>query len=257
MKPQGEPLKSHGPEIGSGVANPSGSAPFTIKTLFKFRPVLGLFFVSGFALFFRISGYGHTPDETWFCYDTSGHPVGGVLILCNYGLAGSNKSAVNFRFGDASGKVVLNLDKDNPYLGLNRAHVCIYSRQLRNGDVDLGERWHEGQPIPPGPVYFDEWNHKIYIAPGSDEPQAWHAALDQLIGSYSERKNPVGGPKLGRDLYPFIDQERQGFLQKYGETSVPPEYLKTNRMELYHKDLATLPRDNLKFKDITLELEKP
>jgi len=228
-----------------------------VGTVVKSRPALALFFVAGFALFLRISGCGHTPDETWFCYDTSGHPVGGVLILCDYGLASSNKSAVNFRFGDSSGKVVLDLDRDNPYRTLNRGYSCIYSRQLKNGDSDIGERWHKGEPIPPGPVYFDEWNHKIYIAPGGDDPQAWHAALDMLIVSYSARKCPVGGTKLGRELYHFIERERQEFLEKYGETSVPPEYLKTNRLMLYHKNLKALPVDNLKFKDITLELPKP
>ena len=212
-------------------------------------------------LLFGISGCdgtrGETKNETWYCYDTSGHPVGGVLILCFYGFPSSNKSAVNFRFGDASGKVVLDLDEDNPNRGLMRAYQCIYSRQLRNGDAELGERWHEGQPIPPGPVYFDEWNNKIYIAPGGDDPQTWHAALDILIISYSSKSEPNGGPKLGRELHPFIARERQEFLEKYGETSVPPAYLKTIRFRTYHKNLKALPGDTLKFKNITLELPKP
>jgi hypothetical protein len=72
-----------------------------MKTLPKLRPFLALVFVSGLALLLGITGCGGTPDETWFCYDTSGHPVVGVLILCNYGLASSIKSAVNFRFADA------------------------------------------------------------------------------------------------------------------------------------------------------------
>lgn len=224
----------------------------------KLPPSLALaFLMPVFALFLAISGCNGTPDETWYCYDTSGHPVGGVLIVCFYGLPSYNKSAVNFRFADPSGKIVLDLDKDNPNRSLRRAYQCIYSRQLRNGDVELGERWHEGQPIPPGPVYFDEWNNKIYIAPGGDDPQTWHAALDILITSYSMKRDPVGGPKLGKELYPFIAREREEFLEKYGEATVPPAYLKSIGFRNHHKNLDASPRENLKFKNITLDLSKP
>ena len=121
----------------------------------------------------------------------------------------------------------------------------------------MGERWHAGQPIPPGPVYFDEWNNKIYIAPGGDDPQTWHAALDILITSYSIKSDPVGGPKLGKELHPFIARERQEFLEKYGETPVPPAYPKTIGFRNHHENLKALAIDNLKFKDITLDLPKP
>ena len=210
-----------------------------------------------FYLGFAISGCNGTLDETWRCYDTSGNPVGGVLVICSYGMPSCDKSAVNFRFADATGKLVLDLDNDNPNRGLRRAYVCIYSRQLRNGGGELGERWHEGEPVPTGPVYFDEWNNKIHIAPGGDNPRAWHASLDILITSYSMKKDPVGGPRLGKELHPFIARQRQEFLEKYGDTPVPPEYLKTVGFRLYHKNLAALPPENLKFKDITLELSKP
>jgi len=208
-------------------------------------------------LAFAASGCNGTPDETWHCYDTAGNPAAGVLVLCSYGLPSHNKSAVNFRFADASGKLFLDLDKDNPHRGLRRAYICTYSRQLRNGGGEIGERWHEGEPVPTGPVYFDEWNNRIYIAPGGDNPRAWHASLDILITSYSQKSDPVGGPRLGKELYPFIAREREDFLTKYGETPVPPEYLKTIGFRLYHKNLAALPQQNLKFKDITLELSKP
>ena len=150
------------------------------------------------------------PDETWYCYDTSGHPVGGVLIVCDYGLAGSNDHSVNFRFADASGKIVLGLDPET-LRGLGRSYICVYSRQLRNGDSGLGQRWHVGQPIPAGPVYFDEWNNKIYITPAGNDRQAWHTAIGNLDYALSYRRYPVGGAKLDKELSPFLARERQDY----------------------------------------------
>jgi hypothetical protein len=39
------------------------------------------------ALIAGITGCNRTPNETWYCYDTHGHPLEGVVIACHYGLA--------------------------------------------------------------------------------------------------------------------------------------------------------------------------
>lgn len=151
---------------------------------------------------------------------------------------------------------MLDVNNDDLGHGLNRGNMSVYSRQLKNGDIGLGERWHEGQPIPKAPVYFDEWNNKISMAP-NDDPQVWHAALDLLMTCSSRTADPAGEPKLAKELYSFTVRDREDFLQKHGETPGLPEYLDSIGFKLYHKNLASLPRDNLKFKDITLELPKP
>ena len=181
-----------------------------------------------------LRGCKNPPNETWYCYDTSGRPVGGALILYDYGLPSYAHTGKYFRFANVSGKVVLDVDNDELGQGLSRGNKSLYSRQLKNGGVGLGVRWHEGQPIPKVPVYFDEWNNKIYIAP-NDDPQVCHAALDLLMTCSSQTADPAGDPKPAIELNTFAAREREDFLQKYGETIVPPEYLESIRIKFYHK----------------------
>lgn len=194
---------------------------------------------------------GHQPeDETWHCYDTQGHPAEGVLIVCHYGLAGSNRSGVNFRFSDAEGKIIFDLDDDTPD-GLMRGYSCIYSPKLRSGAVGQGERWHEGQPIPNEAVYFDEWNNKIHLQSGVDDPLIWHNALGHLICAYGgARRNPHGGAKVDAELAGLVFRERALFLEKYGEQVVPLSYLKTGTFRNFYS-YARKADAGSKFKDIT------
>ena len=205
-----------------------------------------------------ISGCDQNDTDHWKTYDASGHPVGGVLILCSYGLPSSDKAGVNYRFSDASGKVVLDLDKDIPR-GLDQAHVCVYSRELKNGDLGLGERWHDGQPVPATPAYFDEWNNKIFISrTAEDDASARHAALEILIAKYSVlRRFPNGGAKLGTDLRSFVTRERDEFLANYGAEPVPPAYYTSPTFRNFHDSLPATPAAGLTFKDITLDLPTP
>lgn len=199
-----------------------------------------------------------TQDETWYCYDTQGHPVESVLIVCRYSLANSGRAAINHRFSNATGMIVIDLDDDTPD-GLIRGYSCIYSAKLKSGDTGLGERWHKGQPVPDTAVYFDEWNNKIYLKSGIDDPLIWHSALTTLISSYSElRRNPYGGAKLNAELSALVSQERALFLEKYGDLTVPLDYLDTGWVfRSHYPNIDRSYNAGLKFKDITLPLPKP
>lgn len=209
------------------------------------------------AMLMGVSGCKQTRDETWYCYDTQGHPVEGVLIVCRYSLANSGRAAINHRFSDGTGKIVIDLDEDTPD-GLQRGYSCIYSPKLKSGDAGLGGRWHKGLPIPDKAVYFDEWNNKIYLKRGVDDPLIWHNALCVLISSYSGlRGNPYGGAKLDAKLSVLVPRERALFLEKYGEQVVPLDYLKRGSFSAYYPNLDKSYTAGLKFKDITLPLPKP
>ncbi len=208
-------------------------------------------------LLIAASGCKQTKDDTWYCYDRKGKPVEGVLIICRYSLANSGRAAINHRFSNATGMILINLDDDTPD-GLIRGYSCIYSANLKSGDIGLGERWHEGQPVPAMPVYFDEWNKKIYLKSGIDDPVIWHSALTSLISSYSELiGNTNGGAKLNAELSSLVSQERALFLERYGEQVVPLEYLKTGWIfRVHYLNIDKSRSDGLKFKDITLPLPK-
>jgi len=195
-------------------------------------------------------------SETWHCYDTKGNPAEGVLIVCHYGLSNYDKTGVNCRFSDAKGKIVLDLDADTP-LGLERGYSCIYSSKLRSGCADQGTRWHEGETIPKDAVYFDEWNNKIYMKSGIDNPVIWHNALNALIHAYEDSRRAVnGGRNLNAQISQIVLMERALFIKKYGENEVPIGYLKTDGL-VYFPTLQKNYKSGLKFKDITLPIQKP
>jgi len=209
------------------------------------------------ALIVGITGCNGTPNETWHCYDTQGHPAEGILIVCFYGLANYKQSGVNCRFSDATGKITLDLDKDTPH-GLQRGYDCIYSAKLRSGAAGLGERWHDGQPVPDTAVYFDERNNKIFLKSGVDDPLIWHAALNNLISSYNRlRKFTNGGMKVNETLSTMVPRERTLFLDKYGELAVPLDYLNSASVKSYYSYLAKSNNATKTFRDITLPLPKP
>ena len=207
-----------------------------------------------------------TDNKTWHCYDRQGNPAEGVVIISRWGLPECNKSGVTCRISDANGKIVLDLDADTPP-GLDRGDECIYSSKLRCGSVGMGKRWHETepgheiQPIPDTPVYFDEWNNKIYLKSGVNDPVIWHNALNHFILSYSASRNhPNGGAKLNAYLSVLVSRERALFLEKYGEQIVPQNYNYTVSLDTLvtrYSYLSKRNNANLKFKDITNPLPKP
>ncbi len=208
------------------------------------------------SLLAAITGCNRTKNETWYCYDTHGHPVEGVVISCDYGLAGYDKTGVNGRFSDSTGKIVLDLDDDTP-AGLMRGFSCIYSAKLRSGAVGMGDRWHEGQPIPETAVYFDEWNNKIYLRSGFDDPLAWALAVNGLMNAYGNAFFSAGAvpgaAKLEKELESLARREREQFIALHGEKTVPVDEINRRRLQGHFK----LPRkDNpdLKFKDIMVPL---
>jgi len=212
------------------------------------------------ALIVSTTGCNATPNETWHCYDTQGHPVEGVLIVCDYGLASYGKRAFNHRFSNADGKIVLDFDKDTPR-ELNRGYSCIYSAKLRSGAVGIGKRWHNGEPIPDEAVYFDEWNNKIYIRSGVDDPVVWHRILLKLI----EMDRPMvthkadlvvpGMAKLEKALTLVILRDRASFLKEYGERLVPISYIESSYLKVFFPDIRKQKTTDIKFKDITLPIQ--
>lgn len=203
------------------------------------------------ALLMGATSCKQTRDETWYCYDRNSKPVEGVIVICHYNLANSGKSATTYRLSDATGKIFFDFDEDPPD-GLIRGYSCIYSPRLRSGAGDLGERWHDGQPIPNDPVYFDEWNNKIYIKSGTGEPLIWHDALNALISAYfTNMHDNNDGAKLKRELGPSVSHERSLFLEEYGERLVPLAYLDTAAIRAYYPFVAERKNTGLRFKDIT------
>ena len=230
-----------------------GSVPFV-------RLALNLLAI---ALCIGTTACNSTDNKTWHCYDRQGNPAEGVVILCHWGLANYDKHGVTCRMSDANGKIVLDGDADTPF-GLSRGDACIYSSKLRSGSVGMGKRWHETepeheiQPIPDTAVYFDEWNNKIYLKSGVDDPVIWHNALNHLISSYGRlRGAPNGGAKLNAMLSGIVPHERALFLEKYGERIVPSDYLKTASVNNFFGGSSKRTNSGIKFKDITLPLPKP
>ena len=220
------------------------------------RKVPLVIYLLALALIAGITGCNRTKNETWYCYDTQGHPLEGVVIACHYGLAGYDKTGENCRFSDSSGKIVLDLDNDIPD-GLNRGFSCIYSAKLRSGDVGMGERWHKGEPIPETAVYFDEWNNKIYLRSGFDDPVAWAVAVNSLTNAYrsaffSAGKVP-GTAKLEKDLEMLALRERERFIALHGEETVPVDEIKRRGLH-GHFELPRKDNPDLKFKDIMVPL---
>lgn len=206
------------------------------------------------ALLTGVAGCKQTKDETWHIYDRNGKPVPDAIVICSYTLANSGKGAVNYRIGKPTGEILLDLDEDTPD-GLDRGYSCVYSPRLRNGDTGLGQRWHEGEPIPDGSVYFDEWNHKIRIKSGVEDPLIWHHALNSLIAGYFNNIcNDKGGAKLRKELGPIVSRERSLFLEKYGEELVPAAYLDKTAVNAYYPSVFKKKNTGLKFKDITLQI---
>ncbi|MEO8615858.1 MAG: hypothetical protein ABI600_12015 [Luteolibacter sp.] len=210
------------------------------------------------ALLTGITGCERPEKETWYCYDALGHPLEGVVIACNYGLPNYDKSGMNCRFSDASGRIVLDLDKDIPN-GLRRGFSCIYSAKLRSGNVGMGERWHGGEPIPDTAVYFDEWNNKIYLKNGFDDPVAWAVAVNGLTAAYGNAfftaGEVPGAVKMEKALEKLAPRERDLFIAQYGELEVPWDEIKRRRLQGHFKT----PRKDaagMKFKDIIDPLRK-
>ena len=198
------------------------------------------------------AGCNSPKNETWYCYDTHGHPLPDVVIACHYGLAGYDKTGMNCRFSDSSGRIVLDLDDDIPS-GLMRGFSCIYSAKLRSGDVGLGKRWHEGEPIPETAVYFDEWNNKIYLKSGFDDQVAWAVAVNSLTNAYGNAffragKEP-GSAKMEKALEKLVPRERELFLAQYGEEAVPVYEIKRRKLQ-GHFDFPRKDTADLKFKDV-------
>ena len=219
-------------------------------------------FILGFlalGLLLGTAGCYTTRDVTWHCYDEKGQPVEGVLIVCHYGLANYGKRAVTHRFSDAQGKVILDFDDDTPH-ELLRGYDCIYSSKLCSGSVDIGERWHQGAPIPDSAVYFDEYNYNIYIKSGEGNPVFWHSALNALIDEYRNKNirkaglNAPGVVKLEATLSVLVPRERVLFLAKYGEQLVPGDYIKNGSVGSYFPEIFHGDGSRLKFKDVTLAL---
>jgi len=225
---------------------------FDLKTFFTL-------YLLAVSLLLTTAGCNRDRKETWHCYDTKGHPIEGVLIVCDYGLSNYKKRAFNHRFSDATGKIVLDLDEDTPG-ELNRGYSCIYSAKLRSGDVGIGKRWHSGEPIPDEAVYFDEWNNKIYIKSGLDDPVRWHRILTTLIGIDKPMVNHKsdlivpGMTKLEKTLTPIISRDRALFLKEYGERVVPRSYIESAFLQNYYPDLWKETNSVKTFNDITLSL---
>lgn len=206
-----------------------------------------------------VNRYNRHQEDTWYCYNTQGQPAEGVMIVCRYGLANYPKVALTHRFSDAKGKIVLDLDWDTPS-GLIRGITCIYSSKLRSGCPGEGERWHKGRPAPDTAVYFDEWNNKLFIKSGDDDPTIWHPALNAIIETYQNmimHKSSKGIPgkiKLEKALSALVPNERKSFLEKYGDEKSPMDYVNTGNVLHYFPRAAKNPNSNLLFKDITLEI---
>jgi len=200
-----------------------------------------------------------TPNETWYCYDEQGQPVEGVIIVCRYGLANYAKRGVGYGISDAQGKVTFVADDAMPG-GLERGYDRVYSAKLQSGDAGMGERWHNGAPIPEDPVYFDEYTNKIYIKNGVGNPAMWNAAINGLIDAYRNvggGKMAMYGPgagKLWTALSTLVPAERDAFLKKYGELPVPVKYLKSNRLHAAFPFADMQVNQGLRFKDVTLAL---
>lgn len=202
-------------------------------------------------------------NETWHCYDDKGQPVEGVLIICNYGLANYGKRAVNHRFSDAQGRIILDFDEDTPR-ELMRGYDYIYSSKLRSGSVGIGERWHQGAPIPGRAVYFDEYNNNIYIKGGASDPLIWGGALNGVLSAYSwafhsagyvpGRDAVPGLAKLKESLEVLAPRERALFLAQYGEKTVPVNEINQRGLRGYFVNLPDRDNPNLKFKDIIIQL---
>ena len=216
-----------------------------------------------FTISLLLTGCYSTRNETWHCYDEKGQPVVGVLIVCNYGLANYGKRAVNHRFTDAQGHVVLDFDADTPR-ELMRGYNCIYSAKLRSGAAGIGERWHQGAPIPKAPVYFDEYNNNIYIKDGANDPLIWGAAINQVLSAYSRavgagvyisgRERVPGMAKLEEALAMLAPKERALFLAQYGENAVPFNEINQRGLRGYFWNFPYDSAPNLRFKDIIVQL---
>ena len=216
-----------------------------------------------FTISLLFTGCYSTRNATWHCYDEKGRPVEGVLIICNYGLAGYAKRAVNHRFTDANGQVLLDFDEDTPR-ELMRGFDCIYSAKLRSGDSGIGARWHQGAPIPNAPVYFDEYNNNIYIKDGTGDPLIWGGAINQILHEYSRtvgariyshgKESAPGMAKLEKTLAIIAPEERALFLAKYSEKSVPVFELYQRGLQGYFVDFTSNSAPGLRFKDIIFEL---
>lgn len=178
------------------------------------------------------------------------------MIVCHYGLAGHDKTGMNCRFSDASGRVLFGLDDDTPD-GLIRGYSCIYSSKLRSGAVGMGERWHEGEPIPDSAVYFDEWNNKIYLRSGIDDPVVWADAVNHLTSAYGNAFFTAGAvpgaAKLEKELEVLAPRERELFIEQYGEEPVPVDEIRRRKLQ-GHFELPRKDTPELKFKDIIVPL---
>jgi hypothetical protein len=211
------------------------------------------------AILFLYAGCNSVPDETWHCYDEQGNPLGGVLIICHYGLPQYEKSAVDYRFSDAHGRVYFTTKREMPR-GLRRGYACIYASSIHGGSAGIGERWHAGAPIPDAGAYFDEYKNRIYIKSGDGDPVIWHSALNNLISVYANVKgrrlgmSGAGAMQLEVMLSDFVPKERNRFLRKYAQALVPLHYIKSRRLDNYFPRLSRRNDLNLKFSDVTLEL---
>ena len=208
------------------------------------------------ALLAGITGCNRTKNEIWYCYDSQGHPLEGVLIACHYGLAGSDKTGMNCRFSDSSGKIVLDVDGDIPD-GLLRGFSCIYSAKLRSGALGMGERWHKGEPIPETAVYFDEWNNKIYLKDGADDPVAWAVAINGLINAYGNAffvaGEVPGAANMENALEKLVPRERDLFIDRYGNEPVPWDEIKRRGLHGHFDARRTEPAE-MKFKALIIPL---
>lgn len=221
------------------------------------RVFLPVMIVLGFS---GVSGCNYVPNETWHCYDETGRPVEGVLIVCHYGLANYKVRAVGYRFSDAQGMIYFDRDGGTIPGELIRGYACVYSPLLRNGGAGIGDRWHEGRPVPSVPVYFDEWRHEIHIRNAMQDPCAWNSAVNTLIsvcGNVKRREYAMFGPgidALEAAILPFAQKERDLFIKQYGDVLVPGEYIKKGNIGVFFPNFSGEDSVVLRFRDITLSM---
>lgn len=194
----------------------AGSTTFTLSRLFA--PCLAA------VIALCMAGCG-APTEIYHCYDWDGRAVDDVFVSCVYSLAGAPTRGVDYRLSDSAGVVLFAPDVYSRS-GPPRTLRLIYSTRLHSGGPDA--RFEEGAgPRPDESVAVTYGTNKIFIKDNSEDPASWYFSLQQLLNfaaSVRDRSYAMEGPGIERleaFLIPYVESERQLFLDKFGNVEVP------------------------------------
>jgi len=206
--------------------------------------------------------------ETFYCYDETGNPLAGVLVVCTYSVSTPmtyRPAGCDYRFSDAFGRV--NFDSGgivDQLSGKERRVVSfVYSVTTHSGAFGGGALLPYDAELPAGgpdkSTVYERYPY-MYFQDCRGDPVRWFISLAWLsenlthIQERSYAYERVGVQRLEAALIPYVDEERGRFLEKYGDMLVPND----RRVDAIVERLYTLDRSGRgrwKFKDLVSALE--